>query len=60
VRFAFDSDPAQMVETRQRFFDMLTTDGMRLLAYHFPFPGAGHLLPSDGAYRWVPQTLDSV
>lgn len=60
VRFAYDSDPAQMVDTRKRFFDMLATDGIRLLAYHFPFPGAGHLLRSDEAYRWVPQTLDSV
>lgn len=60
VRFAFDSDQAQMVETRRRYFDMLATDNLRLLAYHFPFPGAGHLLRSGEAYRWVPQSLDSV
>lgn len=60
IRFAFDSDPAQMVETRRWFFDMLATDGIRLLAYHFPFPGAGHLVRTEAAYRWVPLSPDSV
>lgn len=60
VRFAYDTDPPQMVETRKRFFDLLATDGISLLAYHFPFPGAGHLVRSGGTYRWVPLSTDSV
>lgn len=60
VQFAFDTDAAQMVETRKRYFDMLATDRSKFLAYHFPFPGLGNLAKASEGYRWIPAALDTI
>jgi glyoxylase-like metal-dependent hydrolase (beta-lactamase superfamily II) len=60
VQFAFDTDPEQAVASRLRLFDMLATDRVPLLAYHFPWPGLGHLARSADAFRYVPMQLSTV
>lgn len=42
------------VTTRKRILDMAATDRLRVIGYHLPFPGVGHVARKDGAYRWVP------
>lgn len=59
IRFGFDTDPAQMVETRRSLFAMIAAERMTILAYHFPFPGLGNLAREGDAYRWVPAGLDN-
>lgn len=49
-----DMDPAQTVSTRKKLLDMAATDKMAVLGYHFPFPGLGHVMAIDGAYRFLP------
>ncbi len=51
---AFDMDGDQTVATRKRLLDMAVSDRMAVLGYHFPFPGMGHVMQEDGAYRFVP------
>jgi glyoxylase-like metal-dependent hydrolase (beta-lactamase superfamily II) len=51
---AFDFDPAQTVATRHRLFDRAAAETARVLCYHFPFPGLGHVTKSDGGWRWEP------
>ena len=51
---AFDLDPATAAATRRRLFDRAATDKMMVYAYHFPFPGLGHVVHADGAFDWVP------
>lgn len=59
IRFGFDTDPAQMVETRRSLFAMIAAERMTILAYHFPFPGLGNLVKEGDAYRWVPAGIDN-
>jgi len=49
-----DLDPAQTVATRTRLLDMAAADRMAVVGYHFPFPGVGHVVREDAAYRFVP------
>jgi glyoxylase-like metal-dependent hydrolase (beta-lactamase superfamily II) len=49
-----DADPVQTVASRNAILDMAATDGIALVGYHFPFPGVGHVVRDDAAYRFVP------
>jgi glyoxylase-like metal-dependent hydrolase (beta-lactamase superfamily II) len=60
TEFAYDSDPKQAVATRLRVFDMLSKDRIPLLAFHFPWPGHGHLAKTGtDTYRYfaTPMTI---
>jgi glyoxylase-like metal-dependent hydrolase (beta-lactamase superfamily II) len=46
TEFAYDTDPKQAVASRLRVFDMLSKDRVPFIAYHFPWPGVGHLTAS--------------
>jgi glyoxylase-like metal-dependent hydrolase (beta-lactamase superfamily II) len=51
-RNIFDLDVEVAVQTRQRLFDRAAADGIPALAYHFPFPGLGHVKSHGAAFRW--------
>jgi glyoxylase-like metal-dependent hydrolase (beta-lactamase superfamily II) len=51
---SFDTDPGQASATRRRLLDQAATDRLPVLAYHFPFPGLGHVARRGGAYAWEP------
>jgi glyoxylase-like metal-dependent hydrolase (beta-lactamase superfamily II) len=53
ARFVFDTDPAQAAATRVKIFDMIATDRVPILAYHFPWPGLGHLAKAGEGYRYI-------
>jgi len=53
---AFDSDPKVAAETRRKIFDRAASDGLRVLGYHLPFPGIGHVRTAKGgAFEWLPE-----
>lgn len=56
----FDFDGAMAVESRRRLFDRIAAERARMVAYHFPFPGTGHVLAETGGYRFVPSDWSSV
>ena len=60
LEFTFDTDGAQAARTRQRLFGMLAAQRIPLLAYHFPWPGLGHLATQGGGFRYVPAPLQTV
>jgi glyoxylase-like metal-dependent hydrolase (beta-lactamase superfamily II) len=60
VNFVADTDAAMMVATRRRYYDMIATDRLGFLSYHFPFPGIGHLARTGTAYTYIPASLDTV
>ena len=60
VNFVADMDAAMMVSTRRRYYDMIATDRLGFLSYHFPFPGIGHLARTGTAYAYIPASLDTV
>ena len=49
---AFDIDQVQSAATRRRLFARAAQDQARLLAYHFPFPGLGHI--TNAPMPWTP------
>jgi glyoxylase-like metal-dependent hydrolase (beta-lactamase superfamily II) len=60
AEFAFDADGKQGAETRVRMLDKLATDKTLMLAYHFPWPGIGHVARQGDGYRYVPKPLQAV
>jgi glyoxylase-like metal-dependent hydrolase (beta-lactamase superfamily II) len=53
---AFDSDPKMAAETRRKLLDRAAGDGLRVLGYHLPYPGIGHVRTAKGgAFEWLPE-----
>lgn len=48
----FDSLPEEAAASRRMLRDRLTQRPMRLLSYHYPFPGVGRLVHENGSYQW--------
>jgi glyoxylase-like metal-dependent hydrolase (beta-lactamase superfamily II) len=57
LEFAYDADRKQAVASRLRVFDMLAAQRLPLLAYHFPWPGMGHLAKQGDGYRYFPAPM---
>ncbi len=53
---AFDVDPGMGAQTRRKILDRAAADGLRVLGYHLPFPGIGHVRAvKGGAFEWLPE-----
>jgi glyoxylase-like metal-dependent hydrolase (beta-lactamase superfamily II) len=51
----FDADPDLAAATRQSVLAKIASDRTLMYAYHFPFPGIGHLSPrAGGGFEWEP------
>jgi hypothetical protein len=57
IEFAFDTDPKQSANTRVRFLAMLAANRTPLLAYHFPWPGVGHVAKAGDGFRYFPSPM---
>jgi hypothetical protein len=44
-------------QTRARTLAWLADARMRLVSYHAPWPGIGHVARSGAAYRFVPEPM---
>ncbi len=52
----FDSDPKMAAESRRKLLDRAAADGLRVLGYHLPFPGIGHVRAAKGGgFEWAPE-----
>ncbi len=60
AEFARDTDPKQGVTTRLRVFDMVANQKIPILAYHFPWPGIGHVAKHGDRYRYVAVEMQTV
>ncbi len=49
----FDEDPAEGVVTRRQLLDRLTNEKLRVIGYHHPWPGLGHVERTGELYRFV-------
>jgi glyoxylase-like metal-dependent hydrolase (beta-lactamase superfamily II) len=54
---AYDQDQVRGAETRSRTLAWLADTRMRLVSYHAPWPGIGHVARSGTAYRFVPEPM---
>jgi glyoxylase-like metal-dependent hydrolase (beta-lactamase superfamily II) len=57
LSFAADLDSATAAKTRTRVLSNLADERMRVLGYHFPWPGLGHLLKQGEGFRFVPEPI---
>jgi glyoxylase-like metal-dependent hydrolase (beta-lactamase superfamily II) len=53
----FDTDSPRAAATRRRIFAAAAQGRTRVMGYHFPFPGIGHIRPQKGGYQWVPEPM---
>jgi glyoxylase-like metal-dependent hydrolase (beta-lactamase superfamily II) len=51
--FGFDTDPELALKNRQMLLDRAAAEKIRLLGYHWSYPGVGYAERKDGAYRFV-------
>ncbi len=54
IEFAFDTDPRQSAQSRLRILRQLAQERMPLVAYHFSFPGLGHVAAEGEGFGWYP------
>jgi hypothetical protein len=51
----FDQNPEQAAQTRRELVDLAVSEGMRLMAFHFPFPSVGQIgSVTPGRWEWSP------
>lgn len=51
---SFDTDPDLASETRRKLLERAAAERLPVLAYHFPFPGLGHVGRAGEGYGWEP------
>jgi glyoxylase-like metal-dependent hydrolase (beta-lactamase superfamily II) len=54
VHSAYDQDAEQGAATRLHLLGRLADERMRLVSYHQPWPGIGHVVRHGGAFRYQP------
>ena len=60
AEFARDTDPQQGVVSRLRLFDLAASRQIPIVAYHFPWPGVGHVAKNGDRYRYVAIEMQTV
>ena len=60
TEFAYDTDPKQSAQTRVKMLNMLATNRIPILAYHFAWPGVGHVAKQDDGFRYYPEPMNMV
>ncbi len=52
-----DLDPRQVEATRRKILTRAATENTLVFAFHFPFPGLGHVVPRAERWHWQPLEL---
>jgi glyoxylase-like metal-dependent hydrolase (beta-lactamase superfamily II) len=52
-KFGYDTLPERATATRRQFLDRAATDKIKLLGFHWAYPGIGYAERTNGAYRFV-------
>lgn len=57
TEFAYDTDPKQSAQSRVRMLTMLAENRIPVLAYHFAWPGVGHVVKQGDGFRYLPAPM---
>jgi glyoxylase-like metal-dependent hydrolase (beta-lactamase superfamily II) len=57
MNFAADLDSSTAAKTRTRVLSTLANKRTRVLGYHFPWPGLGHVARQGEGFRFVPEPI---
>jgi glyoxylase-like metal-dependent hydrolase (beta-lactamase superfamily II) len=52
--FGYDTKPGLAIKTRVKLMERAAAERLKLLGYHWTYPGVGYAEPSGGGYRYVP------
>ena len=55
-RFGYDMVPDLAIRSRGRLLDRAATDRLKLLGFHWPYPGVGYATRSGGGFRFAKAT----
>lgn len=51
--FGFDTNPETALKSRKRLLDRAASEKIKMLGYHWSYPGVGYAERKDNAYRFV-------
>src|ERR1700730_176502 len=57
TEFKYDTDPKQSAQSRVKILSMLADNKIPLLAYHFAWPGIGHVAKQADGFRFYPEGM---
>jgi glyoxylase-like metal-dependent hydrolase (beta-lactamase superfamily II) len=57
MEFAYDTDPKQAADSRVKMLDMLAANKIPILAYHYPWPGMGHIAKTGEGFHYIPKPM---
>jgi glyoxylase-like metal-dependent hydrolase (beta-lactamase superfamily II) len=60
TEFAYDTDPKQSAASRVRMLDMFAAQRIPVMAFHFAWPGYGHVSKHGEGYRYHPTAMELV
>ena len=57
MEFAYNANPQQSAQTRCRVLDLIASERMPLIAYHFPRPGIGRIAKRGQGFEYYPAPM---
>lgn len=57
TEFLYDTDPKQSAQSRVRILSMLAANRIPVLAYHFAWPGIGHVAAYGDGFKYFPSPM---
>ena len=57
TEFAYDTDPKQSAQSRVKMLNMLAANKTMILAYHFAWPGYGHVVKAGDGFRYIAEPM---
>ena len=58
MQFSYDTDPKQAAETRVKLLDMIATNKIPVMSYHFAWPGFGHIAKTGEGFHYYPEAMN--
>jgi glyoxylase-like metal-dependent hydrolase (beta-lactamase superfamily II) len=57
IEFKDDMNPKLSAQSRARVLDMLATERIQIMSYHFAWPGAGYVGKEGNGFRYFPSAM---
>jgi glyoxylase-like metal-dependent hydrolase (beta-lactamase superfamily II) len=58
MQFSYDTDPKQAAETRVKLLDMIAANKIPVMAYHYAWPGVGHIAKTAEGFHYYPEGMN--
>jgi glyoxylase-like metal-dependent hydrolase (beta-lactamase superfamily II) len=58
MQFSYDTDPKQAAETRVKLLDMIAANKIPVMAYHYAWPGIGHIAKTAEGFHYYPEAMN--